>query len=91
MGADFLEVIKSPAAQVVILIAVVACLATMGFYIARKLRDDTTDDQPASSELLTKFKELHARGGLSDEEFRTIKAKLAAQLQNELKDNEQPG
>jgi hypothetical protein len=30
---------------------------------------------------------LHSRGGLSDEEYRTIKAKLAEQLQDELKDN----
>jgi hypothetical protein len=34
--------------------------------------------------LLTKFRDLHARGGLSDDEYRTIKTKLATQLQTEL-------
>ena len=29
---------------------------------------------------LTKFKELHARGGLSDEEYRIIKTKLASEV-----------
>ena len=50
----------------------------------RKWRGSAADDQPAKSELLTKFRELHARGGLSDDEYRTIKTKLAAQLDTEL-------
>lgn len=32
---------------------------------------------------LTKFRELHARGGLSDEEYRIIKTKLASELQTD--------
>ena len=30
-----------------------------------------------SSNMMTKFRDLHDEGGLSDEEFRTIKSKLA--------------
>jgi hypothetical protein len=41
--------------------------------------------------MMSKFRELHAEGGLSDEEFRTIKTKLASELKAELKDNSGAG
>jgi uncharacterized membrane protein len=56
-----------------------------------KWRDGSADDRPTASELLTKFKEVHARGGLSDDEFRTIKTKLAAELETELNVNSKSG
>ena len=46
-----------------------------------KLRDNSSEDQDDPSALLTKFRDLHARGTLSDAEYRTIKAKLAMQIQ----------
>lgn len=45
---------------------------------------DEADDSPYASRMLTKFGELHTRGGLSDEEFRTIKTKLASRLQADM-------
>ena len=54
-------------------------------------RGGSADDQPSASELLTKFKEVHARGGLSDDEYRTIKTKLARQLDAELNANDKTG
>jgi hypothetical protein len=54
--------------------------------ILRTLRDNTTQDEDDPSELLTKFRDLHSRGTLSDGEYRTIKAKLATQIQSELTD-----
>lgn len=45
---------------------------------------DEAEDSPDASLMLTKFGDLHTRGGLSDEEFRTIKTKLAAQLQADM-------
>jgi len=53
----------------------------------RRWRGGSYDAQPTPSELLTKFRELHDRGGLSDGEYRTIKTKLAGRLDNRLKDN----
>ena len=41
--------------------------------------------------MLTKFRDLHSKGELSDEEFRTIKTKLADQLRAELKDTDETG
>jgi uncharacterized membrane protein len=91
VSASLWEVLQSPVAQIVMLLAIAAVLAVVGFYFVGKLRGDIADDEPASSNLMTKFKELHARGGLSDEEYRTIKTKLAAQLQEELRDSDEKG
>jgi hypothetical protein len=55
--------------------------------LLRKWRGGANEGQPSASELLTKFRELHARGGLSDDEYRTIKTKLAGELDARLRDN----
>ena len=52
----------------------------------RRWRGGSFSDQPTHHELLTKFREIHDRGGLSDDEYRTIKTKLATQIDAELKD-----
>jgi hypothetical protein len=56
-----------------------------------KWRGGSADDQPSASELLTKFQDVHARGGLSDDEYRTIKTKLAMRLDAELNANDKTG
>ncbi len=56
-----------------------------------KLRDRNSDEEPQASELLTKFKEIYAQGGLSSKEYRTIKTKLADELQDELRDSDETG
>ena len=48
-------------------------------------RGRDSDDQHGSHELLTNFREMHARGELSDQEYRTIKTRLAAVIHAELK------
>ena len=54
---------------------------TAGFCaLVRKWVDRIGEGRPDPHELLTNFRELHARGGLSDVEFRTIKTKLAPEL-----------
>jgi uncharacterized membrane protein len=70
-----------------LLLAATLVATAIGFAIARKLRDRVDHDKHQCSELITKFRDLHARGGLSDEEYRSIKTKLAAELQIELSDN----
>jgi uncharacterized membrane protein len=85
------DLLRAPAAQAVLLFAAVLALVGLVVLVASKLRGGAEQDQPISSELLTKFRELHAKGVLSDEEYRTIKTKLATQLQQELKDSNEPG
>lgn len=75
---------QSPVLQAAVFVAIGAALTGIAFYWVGKWRGDAEQDRPEASELLTKFRELHARGSLSDEEFRTIKTKLAAQLEQEL-------
>lgn len=79
------------AAQAVLLFAAVVALIAVVLLVVTKWRGRAEDDQPTASELLTKFRELHAKGALSDDEFRTIKTKLSAQLKQELRDSEETG
>jgi hypothetical protein len=54
----------------------------------RRWRGDAANDQLSASELLTKFREMHRRGSLSADEYRTIKTKLATQFGPELSDHD---
>lgn len=79
---DFFE---STAAQVVIWLAVCAVLVLVGIYVVAKVRQTFSESEPATHDMLANFRELHSQGELSDEEYRTIKATLAARLQREIK------
>ncbi len=78
------QFLTSPAATLILLLAVTAMLIAVGVYLIGKVRQDVTSDTPGASDLISKFRDLHSRGGLSDEEYRTIKAMLAKQLDSEL-------
>jgi uncharacterized membrane protein len=59
--------------------------------VARRMRGRTGDDARDASEIMANFRDVYERGGLSDEEFRTIKAKLAKELKGEPKDDSGAG
>jgi hypothetical protein len=40
-----------------------------------------------TSQLMTRFRDMHAQGALSDEEYRSIRTNLTARLQHELRDS----
>jgi uncharacterized membrane protein len=77
--------------EIILWIAVLAALVSVGFYLAGKIRRKSLQQEPTTVELLAKFRELHSRGVLSDAEFRTIKTTLTTQLQAELRDNGESG
>jgi uncharacterized membrane protein len=79
---DFLQ---SAAAQAVIWLAVCAALVAVGIYVVMKVRQTLSEKEAKTHELISDFRELHSQGELSDEEYRTIKATLAARLQQEIK------
>ena len=81
MGAEWL----------VLWIAVLAVMIAIAYYVIEKIRPKPAQKEPRASQWLSKFRELHSEGELSDEEFRTIKTNLAAQLQDELNDNGDKG
>ena len=88
---DWSKLFDFMVANAALLVAVFLGSAAASIYFLRRYRDGTGDDRLSSSELLTKFRELHAKGELSDTEFRTIKTKLSAQLREELKDTKETG
>ena len=75
----------------VILLAVLASLVAIAFYVIGKIRAEAVQQEPGASELLSKFRDLHSQGDLDETEFRTIRTTLAARLQDELKDDEETG
>jgi uncharacterized membrane protein len=83
--AEFLD---SPLVSVVLLLALTATLVAVGVYVIGKVRSSVKQDEPDASTWLTKFQELHAKGELTDAEFRTIKAMLAERLQHQLSDTD---
>jgi len=74
-----------PLAQAALLFAAIFVMTALGVAVARRYRDREAKGMTDSSSLMSKFRELHDEGGLSDEEFRTIKTKLASDLKAELK------
>jgi uncharacterized membrane protein len=87
---EIAEFLSSPVASILLLLALTATLFAVGVYVIGKVRAGVREREPKSSELLTNFQEMHAQGELDDEEFRTIKAMLAAKLQQELNDTDKP-
>lgn len=75
---------QTPSAQAVLFLAVTAVLITVGVYLVARVRTWYQQSPPPANELLTNFRELHSKGELSDEEYRTIKSMLAERLQEEL-------
>lgn len=73
-----------PVAKATFLLAVALAAGAVLLWLAKRWRGTAAGDGYSPSESLTNFRELHSRGGLSDEEFRTIKSKLANQLNAEL-------
>jgi hypothetical protein len=75
----------------IVAMAGLAALVAVAVYAIAKIRPNPEKKEPLASQWLSKYTELHSKGGLSDEEFRTIKTKLAQQLQDELNDNGENG
>jgi hypothetical protein len=83
------ELFRHPLSQAALWFAVIFALSALAVLGLRRWRGGSFEAQPTASELLTKFREMHGRGSLSDDEYRTIKTKLARSIDAELKDNEE--
>jgi 5-bromo-4-chloroindolyl phosphate hydrolysis protein len=79
------EFLNSTPAWLLMLAAILAMLIAIGCFIIGKLRSSVRETGPTPSDFMSNFRELYARGELSDKEFRTIKAKLASSLRQQLK------
>ena len=77
--------------RLIVSFALLAIMIAIATYVIAKIRAKTLQREPRASELLSKFREMHSRGVLTDAEFRTIKTALAEQLQKELNDISERG
>ena len=85
------ELFQDPVAEMVLWAALAATAVAVAIYVIGRIRAEPSQQEPTASELISKFRELHSRGELSDAEFRTIKTTLAVRLDDELKDNGETG
>ena len=80
---------RQPLFVAAIWFAVIFALLAVAIAVVRRFRGGAADDRPSANELLVKFRDLHDRGGLSDDEYRTIKTKLATQVETEITSSDQ--
>gem|GEM_PF-1808744 len=71
--------------EAIIWMASIALAFAVGFYLIGKIRGAFRQSDREAGILLDNFRDLHSRGELSDEEYRTIKSKLASQLREQWK------
>jgi uncharacterized membrane protein len=90
-GTAMPEFWREATTSIVLLVALAATLVAVGVYVIGRLRQETVEKEPPASRLITNFQELHAKGELSDQEYRTIKAVLTERFQDELKETGEPG
>jgi uncharacterized membrane protein len=82
---------KTELESLILWLAVLAILVAIACYVTEKIRPKTVQKERTTSQWLSKCRDLHSQGELSDTEFRTIKTTLAAHLQDELNDNGEKG
>ena len=69
-----------PLAEATLLLALILAMTASFIYFVRRWSGRIGGARSDTSDMLTEFRELHARGGLSDTEYRTIKTKLAPEM-----------
>jgi len=77
--------------EISLLFAAIFVITAIGIAVVRRYWGSSADDRQYHHEMMSNFRELYAEGGLSDEEFRTIKTKLASELKTELNGNSNKG
>jgi uncharacterized membrane protein len=82
---------KNEMGWLILWIAVAVVLVVIAYHVITKIRPKPVQKEHEAAQWLSKYRELHSKGELSDEEFRTIKTQLAAQLQDGLNTNGEKG
>ncbi|MDZ7619462.1 MAG: hypothetical protein U1E05_20880 [Patescibacteria group bacterium] len=77
--------------EVVVWITILAILIAAAAYVVSKIRPHSAQHEPNTHEMMALFRELHSQGGLSDEEYRTIKSTVTEQLRHQLNDDDGKG
>lgn len=82
---------EGPFTEAVIWLAIGAISSVVLVYIIGRIRAAPVQQELKDRQLMAKFDDLHTRGELTDEEFRTIKTTLAVRLDQQLKDDDETG
>ncbi len=81
--------LQDSVADLALSLLILLILTIVAVYVIVRVRRGAREDDASGIELLSKFRDVHAQGGLSDAEFRTIKTRLADRVMDELKDKEE--
>ncbi len=78
----------TPMVQAGAAVVILCVLIAAAFYLVSSFRDYTAQDQESTADALFKLEEMHRKGDISDQEFRTIKARTHQQPdRSKLKDD----
>lgn len=80
-----------PGIKLIVWVTVLAILIAVSWYFVARLRDRSDQTQRTTSDMLTNFGQMREQGSLSEEKYRTIKARLSEQLQKELNVDDDKG
>ena len=69
------DVFETPYVRIGVSVLVLCFLIAAGFYLVSIFRDYAADDQEDTSDVLANLEEMHRKGDISDQEFRTIQAR----------------
>ena len=72
---DLSDLVDSPLVRIGVPLLVLCVLIAAGFYLVSIFRDYAADDQEAAIDPLANLEEMHRKGDISDQEFRTIQAR----------------
>ncbi len=76
------EILTHAIAKAVFWSTILIVVTIISVYLLQNWRDQVNKED-TTSDHLTKFRELHGRGVLGEEEFRTIKTALSERLRQE--------
>jgi hypothetical protein len=69
------DLLASPVVQSGAAVLILCVLTVAAFYVVSSYRDYVAEDQEVASDALANLREMHRNGDITDEEFRTIKAR----------------
>ena len=69
---------------------VLCVLTALAFRLMSSLHDYADEDREQACDILAKLEEMHVKGDITDEEFRTMKARTHSQLLGTKNDNDSP-
>ena len=78
-------------AHAALLFAVIIALTIAGIYVMKRFRGNSGDEESLTNDMTTTFREIHGRGDLSEEEYRTIKTVLEERSRTESSDSGERG